>query len=286
MGIGKVLSKIFNKARAKKITGIVKPRFADTVSDRIISAGWLLSEMDIAGGDRAYQYVGGICVTVGLAGTEFTSPVYIGDNVTIYTEIIKQGRSSVDIKVEAHAESRVGGEVRKVAEGVFSFVHIDKNGKSKEITKHKPFGSSAKKQRPKASATDVLTEEPELKPGQELSYRTAARPKDKNYNGDIFGGWILDKMDEAGGLRARRFTKQVMVPRAIDDMTFHRPVSELDEVSIYTEIEKVGTTSVRIKVEAWSLRNDLEKYEKVTEGTFTYVAVDKDKKPVPIQPKP
>lgn len=281
------MSQIFNRARARKTTSIVKPRFADTIADRAINAGWLLSEMDIAGGDRAYQYVNGRAVTVGLEAMQFNAPVYIGDSVTIYTEVIRQGRSSVAIKVEAFAESRQGGNRRKVTEGTFTFVHIDEHGRARAIEGKAPFGETkAKAAKPKASATDTLDHEPELEPGQELSLRTVPHPRDKNANGDIFGGWILDKMDEAGGLRAMRFARKTTVPRAIDAMTFHKPVSERNEVSFYTQIERVGDTSVTIRVEAWALREDLTKYEKVTEGTFVYVAIDKELKPVSVKPAP
>ncbi|MCB9991371.1 MAG: acyl-CoA thioesterase [Rhodospirillales bacterium] len=131
-----------------------------------------------------------------------------------------------------------------------------------------------------------MGQEPALKKGQELSIRTVPFPRDKNYNGDIFGGWVLEQMDLAGSVRARKFVGGAAVPVAINAMTFNRPVSVLDEVSFYTEIEKVGKSSVTVKVEAWALREDLKKYEKVTEGSFVYVSVDKDRKPQPINPKP
>lgn len=290
--IGKILSGIFNKARAKKLSTIVRPRSSDIISsqvaesERIISAGWLLAEMDIAGGERAYHYIGGLAVTVGLEATEFKSPVHMGDRVEIYTEVIRQGTSSLDVKVEAFAETRLNGKPRKVTEGTFTFVHVNENGKAKKIEAHKPFGKDHKSNRPKASDTDVLDHEPVLRQGQDLSGRQPAYPRHNNYRGDTFGGWILDKMDEAGAMRARKFAKKLVVPRAIDAMTFHRPIKEGNEVSFYTEIENVGNTSMRVKVETWVLRNDLEKYEKVTEGSFTFVAVDSDRKPVPIEPKP
>ena len=63
------------------------------------------------------------------------------------------------------------------------------------------------------------------------------------------------------------------------------PLEDL-EVSFYTEIESVGNSSVTIKVEAWALREDLKRYEKVTEGSFKYVAIDEDHKPVPVQQQP
>ncbi len=256
----------------------------DTIAENIISAGWLLEQMDIAGGNRSHSYVGGRTVTVGLEAMAFKAPVYVGDNVTIYTEIIKQGRSSLSVGVKAHAEPREGGRSRKVTEGVFTFVHIDENGKSKPIHGARPSSSRKKVSKPKASATDVLSTEPKLKKGQELSLRTVPFPRDKNHNGDIFGGWVLTQMDVAASVRARNFVGGRAVPVAIDAMTFHKPVSELDEVSFYTEIQRVGTSSVIIRVESWALRENLKKYEKVTEGTFTYVAIGKDRKAVPFKP--
>jgi len=285
MSSGEKVSVTFNRARGRKITAKVTPMPSDTIAERYISAGWLLSQMDLAGGNRAHKYVGGRTVTVGLEAMHFKAPVFIGDDVTIYTEIIKQGRSSVSIKVEAYAEPREGGRSRKVTEGTFTFVHIDANGKAKPIDPNEPPSPPGQK-RPKASSTDVLNHEPDLKPGQELSLRTVPFPRDKNYNGDIFGGWVLSQMDLAAALRAGKYVQGRAVPVAIEAMTFHRPVSELNEVSFYTAIEKVGNTSVTIKVEAWALREDLKKYEKVTEGTFTYVAIDKDRKPVPVRPNP
>jgi len=277
------VKKIFNKATERRITTKVIPMPSDTIADRIISAGWLLSQMDIAGGSRACRYVGGRAVTVGLEAMAFKAPVYIGDDVTIYTEIVRQGRSSMAIKVQAYAESRTGSKPHKVTEGVFTFVHIDENGKPKPIKETaKPV--AAKKGRAKASLTDIFDHEPTLSPGQELSLRTVPFPRNRNQNGDIFGGWVLAQMDLAAAVRARKYIGGTAVPVAIDAMTFHRPVSELNEVSFYTGIEKTGTSSVTIKVEAWALREDLKKYEKVTEGSFVYVAVDKNRKPIPIKP--
>lgn len=285
---GKKVSGTFNRVKDRKITAKVTPMPADTIADRIISAGWLLAQMDLAGGNRAYRYVGGRAVTVGVEAMEFKAPVYVGDDVTIYTEISNQGRSSVSIKIEAYAEQREGGRTRKVTEGTFTFVHIDQNGKATPIDGAAPPSAppAAKPARAKASATDVMAHEPELKKGQDLSLRTVPFPRDKNSNGDIFGGWVLAQMDLAAALRAGKFVQGPAVPVAINAMTFHRPVSELNEVSFYTQIEKVGHTSVTIKVEAWALREDLKRYEKVTEGNFTYVAIDKDRKPVPVKPNP
>lgn len=267
----------------REITAKTVPMPADTVAESFVSAGWLLSQMDSAGGSRAYRYVGGRCVTVGLEAMEFKAPVFVGDEVTIYTEVARQGRTSLALKVEAFAARREGGAERKVTEGVFTFVHIDEAGHPYPIGGHQENSFLAATKSKKASVTDVLDHEPSLLPGQLLSLRTVPFPRDKNGNGDIFGGWVLAQMDLAGFLRARKYAGRVAVPVAINAMTFHRPVSELNEVSFYTRIEETGRTSVTIKVEAWALRNDLRKYERVTEGAFVYVAVDEQRIPVPLE---
>lgn len=281
------MSKMFNKAGKRQLSGKVIPMPADTIADRFISAGWLLSQMDVTAGNRAYKFVGGRAVTVGINAMSFKHPVFIGDDVEIFTEIVKQGTTSVAIKVEAYAECRTGGKKHKVTEGTFSFVHIDDDGKPKSIDPNAVIPKSRKKAR---AAEDkdpnfVSNKEPKLRKGQELSLRTVPFPKNKNYNGDIFGGWVLEQMDTAGLTRARKLVKGDAAPVAIEAMTFHKPVSELDEVSFYTEVIKTGNSSVTIKIESWALREDLKRYEKVTEGVFTYVAIDKDRKPRQISGK-
>jgi acyl-CoA thioesterase YciA len=292
------MNKDFNKAGKRCLSGKVIPMPRDTITERLISAGWLLSQMDVTAGNRAYKYAGGRAVTVALEAMEFKAPVFIGDDVEIYTEIIRQGRTSVAIRVEAFAETRTGRKPRKVTEGIFTFVHIDDHGRPKEIDPandpqpKKEAKSQDKNQDKKqklaakgSEAGDVRQSEPPLKKGQELSLRTVPFPKNKNYNGDIFGGWVLEQMDIAGLTRARKHVGGAVAPVAIEAMTFHRPVSVLDEVSFYTEIVKIGNSSITVKIESWSLREDLKRYEKVTEGIFTYVAIDKDRKPIPIAPK-
>lgn len=114
-------------------------------------------------------------------------------------------------------------------------------------------------------------------PQGELATRTLAMPGDKNPHGDIFGGWVLSQMDIAGGVVASEVSKGRSVTIAVDAMTFIRPVLIGDILSCYTEVLKIGNTSIKIKIEAW-VRRDFEEI-KVTEGTFTYVAVDRDRRP-------
>jgi acyl-CoA thioesterase YciA len=125
--------------------------------------------------------------------------------------------------------------------------------------------------------------EPE-QPQGELSIRTLAMPKDTNPAGDIFGGWLMSQMDVAGGLVAGARAQGRVATVAVDAMTFHRPVHVGDVLCCYAEILRVGTTSMSIRVDAWVLRRrHANTRVKVTDGVFTYVALDEEgaKRPVP-----
>ncbi|WP_284221003.1 acyl-CoA thioesterase [Brevundimonas denitrificans] len=106
-------------------------------------------------------------------------------------------------------------------------------------------------------------------------------PADTNPEGDIFGGWLLAHMDLAGATPAFELAQGRCVTIALDGMVFHQPVSVGDEVSIYARVLKTGRTSVRVHVEAWKRpRNHAQAASvRVTEGVFTYVAIDQDRKP-------
>jgi acyl-CoA thioesterase YciA len=104
--------------------------------------------------------------------------------------------------------------------------------------------------------------------------RVSAMPADTNAYGDIFGGWLLSLMDSGAGLLAARFSRGRAVTVALDGMKFHMPVSVGDEVSVYAEIKKVGRTSMSIGVESWRRRRTEDQEVKVTEATFTFVAID------------
>jgi acyl-CoA thioesterase YciA len=109
-------------------------------------------------------------------------------------------------------------------------------------------------------------------------------PADANPHGDVFGGWLLSQMDLAGGATARRRAKGRTATVAITAMTFHRPVFVGDEVTCYAQIVKVGRTSITVKVESWVRRGIGDEHIAVTEGIFTYVAVDEDRRPRPVPP--
>ena len=113
--------------------------------------------------------------------------------------------------------------------------------------------------------------------------RVVAMPADANAYGDIFGGWLLSLMDNGAGLVAARRSKGRAVTVAMDGMVFHQPVKVGDEVSVYASIEKVGRTSMTIAVEAWRRERHLEQSIKVTEAKFTFVAIDDQGRPRPVE---
>ena len=109
--------------------------------------------------------------------------------------------------------------------------------------------------------------------------RTAPMPSDCNNNGDIFGGWVLSQMDMAGGILAARRANGRTVTVAVEAMTFHQPIKVGDVVRIYGEIERVGRTSVAVKLTTIVTRKLDPEEIKVTEGTYIFVAIDDNGKP-------
>ncbi len=127
----------------------------------------------------------------------------------------------------------------------------------------------------------MANEKVELPEG-ELTLRTRAMPADTNPSGDIFGGWLLAQMDIAGGIAAERRAQGRVVTVAIDAMVFHKPVFVGDVLSVYAELGRAGTTSLAYAVEAWIKHRSDGGDEKVTEGVFTYVAIDANRRPRPV----
>ena len=136
-----------------------------------------------------------------------------------------------------------------------------------------------------ADLSSKLSEPKASEPGLEPALRAIAMPADTNPHGDIFGGWLLCQMDLAGTTVATRRACGRVVTVAVTGMEFHRPVMVGDEVSCFCTIERVGNTSITVKIESWVRRGlGIEKI-KVTEGLFTYVAVDASGKPKPVSPQ-
>jgi acyl-CoA thioesterase YciA len=122
--------------------------------------------------------------------------------------------------------------------------------------------------------TDTI---PSVSDGPHL--RTIAMPRDTNAGGAIFGGWTVSQMDLAGGTFVAQRAKGRIVPVSIDAMRFLRPISVGDEVSCYCVLQDEGETSLAVRIEVWVRDRTGSNAEKVTEGVFTYVALDDDGKP-------
>ena len=119
-------------------------------------------------------------------------------------------------------------------------------------------------------------------PRGELAARALAMPADTNPAGDIFGGWIMAQMDAAAGITATRRAQGRTVTVAVTDMAFLRPVKVGDVVCCYTDLVRVGRTSLTLHVEVWVLRQGRGERVKVTSAEFTFVALDDDGRPCPI----
>ncbi len=128
-------------------------------------------------------------------------------------------------------------------------------------------------------------------PSGKLISQTIAMPRETNANGDIFGGWLLSQMDLAGAILAGRIARGRVATVAISSMSFLNPVPVGAVVGCYAQTLSVGTSSIRILIEAWidnasgdiegNVEGDLDSVDdqfaeqvKVTEGEFVFVAID------------
>lgn len=121
---------------------------------------------------------------------------------------------------------------------------------------------------------DVLPSE------RHATLRVVPMPADTNSVGDIFGGWIMSHVDVAGGIAAARRAGGRVVTVAVNALTFRKPVMVGDVVSFYTEVVRIGRTSITVKVDVYAERRvEARQCVKVTEATLTYVAIDEQRRP-------
>lgn len=113
--------------------------------------------------------------------------------------------------------------------------------------------------------------------------RVVPRPGDINSNGHIFGGWVLSQMDIAGGIVAAREADGPVATVAIEAMTFLEPILLHDLISVYAQVERIGRTSIAIAIEVIASRDRGMREVKVTEGRFTFVALDENHRPRPVK---
>ena len=115
---------------------------------------------------------------------------------------------------------------------------------------------------------------------KELVLRVVPMPADSNANGDIFGGWIMALVDLAGSVLPARIAKGRITTVAVNQFIFKQPVTVGDLLSFYATIERIGNTSITVRVEVYAERNPADlQVVKVTEASLTYVAIDRDGKP-------
>jgi acyl-CoA thioesterase YciA len=123
-----------------------------------------------------------------------------------------------------------------------------------------------------------------LPEGRQPALRVLPMPADANHNGDIFGGWIMAQVDIAGGTTAGRVARGRVATVAVNSFVFKQPVQIGDLLSFYADVVRIGKTSVTINVEVYAERGRAEtRVVKVTEATLTFVAIDAEGKPRPIE---
>ena len=115
--------------------------------------------------------------------------------------------------------------------------------------------------------------------------RVVPGPSDINANGHIFGGWVLSQMDIAAGIVASRRAGGSVATIAIERMEFITPIHLRDVISVFAEVERVGRTSMAIRIEVIATRDRGATDIKVTEGLFTFVALDEQHRPRPVDPE-
>jgi acyl-CoA thioesterase YciA len=115
--------------------------------------------------------------------------------------------------------------------------------------------------------------------------RVVPGPSDINANGHIFGGWVLGQMDIAAGIVASRRAGGSVATIAIERMEFIAPIHLRDVISVFAEVERVGRTSMAIRIEVIATRDRGASDIKVTEGMFTFVALDEQHRPRPVDPQ-
>ena len=118
---------------------------------------------------------------------------------------------------------------------------------------------------------------------KELVLKVIPMPADCNANGDIFGGWVMAQVDLAGSVIPARYAEGRMATVAVKEFIFKQPVRVGDILSFYSELTRIGRTSMTVKVEVYAERfRSQGRYIKVTEASLTYVAIDDNGQPRPV----
>ncbi len=130
---------------------------------------------------------------------------------------------------------------------------------------------------PSADAAATLKS---LPTDMELVLKVIPMPADCNANGDIFGGWVMAQVDLAGSVLPARYAQGRMATVAVNEFIFKQPVRVGDILSFYASMERIGRTSMTVRVEVFAERfRSQGQYIKVTHATLTYVAIDEQGRP-------
>jgi len=133
------------------------------------------------------------------------------------------------------------------------------------------------------SSPSAIKQPATLPTDKELVLRVVPMPADANANGDIFGGWIMAQVDIAGSVLPIRISKGRVTTVAVKEFVFKQPVTIGDLLSFYATVERIGNTSISVRVEVYAERNPADRQiVKVTEASLTYVAIDREGTPRPI----
>ncbi len=120
---------------------------------------------------------------------------------------------------------------------------------------------------------------------KELVMKVIPMPSDTNANGDIFGGWVMAQVDLAGAVIPARVAQGRMATVAVNEFLFKHPVRVGDILSFYSSVVRTGRTSITVQVEVYAETfRQQGRYIKVTEALLTYVAIDDQGRPRPLQP--
>ena len=115
--------------------------------------------------------------------------------------------------------------------------------------------------------------------------RVVPGPTDINANGHIFGGWVLSQMDIAAGIVASQRSGGPVATVAIERMEFIQPIHLRDLISVFAKVERVGRTSMGVRIEVIAHRDRGATEIRVTEGLFTFVALDENHRPRLVEPE-
>lgn len=259
------------KRNCPVVKRVMFPRHTNPAGN--IFGGIILEHIDVAGAEaarRAFPHLR--FATVCFKEVIFKKPVYVGDSLTCWAEVVSTGTTSVTTKILVEVERH--GQFIPVTEGEVVYAAVNKNGDPVALTSdgetpaRKPKRKSAG--RKKSSQTGCPALRQVMFPNQTGAY------------GYIFGGTILQEIDIAGAVGARKVYPNRLVTVAFKEVVFKRPVHVGDLLTCWSKVTKIGRTSITTKVVVEVERKG--KFIKVTEGEVIYVAVDKDERPTPIVP--